>query len=201
MRAFAFLCLLAAAVATGLGCDKSSRIDLQLTTRPTIAQEECQAGDQIDFIECMDRQASCTFAQAVRAVAMFINGSDVGSTFEERYDYLLERGVVRPAWQIEADQWIDRGTLSFMLYKTIELKGGINMCLFASWGLGDRRFAYRELRYRDLVQAGVDYHYISGPELITTLGKVDQFMRQTGRYAPEETVELGEKPHPTQTAP
>lgn len=68
------------------------------------------------------------------------------------------------------------------------------MVLFGSWGLGERRYAYRELLYRNLVQEGVDYGYVSGPELIATLGKVDNFMLETGRYTPENEVQLGEKP-------
>jgi len=191
-RIYLLTVLLAASL---IGCTRRTELAGQLADKPAApAEEKCLKAGEMDFLDCMAEQPKCTFAQAVRAVVILMNGSDVGTSHEQRCEYLLERGVIRSAWKISPDRWIDRGTLAFMFYKAIGLKGGVNMIVFGSWGLGDRRFAYRELVYRNLMERGVDYNYVSGPELVTALGKVDWYMQDTGRYTPAEKIELGEKP-------
>ena len=189
--------LTSAVVLSLVGCSQSARLGHMASTSPAPEDEACLQAETLDFIDCMAGQPHCTFAQAVRGVAMSIHGTDPAKTFEGQYQFLLERGVVNPGWELGAGQQIDRGTLSYMLYKAMGLKGGVNMLVFGSWGLGDRRFAYRELLYRKLVEGDVDYALVSGPELISTLGKVDDFMSRSGRYAPGEKVQLGEKPKMT----
>lgn len=152
-----------------------------------------QAADPMDFFDGMVRKAKCSVADAVRAVVLLEHGEDVGTGFEDRYDFLVERDIVRPAWRLKADQWIDRGTLAFMLLRVARVPGGVNMSVFGSWGLGDRRYAYREMLYNDLMPPGCDYNYVSGPELITTLGKVDNYMAR-GKNSPAEETDLGNEP-------
>ncbi len=149
--------------------------------------------DEMDFLDYMVRKPKCTVADAVRGVCLLSKGSDVGKTYAECYQYLRERKAVRDAWKLEPDQWIDRGTLAFMLLRTANLGGGVNMRIFASWGLGDRRFAYREMCYRALMPDGVSYQVVSGPEFVTTLGKVDRFMMKRGEYSASKEAELGNK--------
>ena len=173
---------------------ESSETDVIETYKIDIDKDDCRnVEDELDFIDCMVRQAKCTVADAVRAVCMLEAGEDIGKNYRERYEYLKERGIVRDAWHLKPDQWIDRGTLAYMLLKAAHIKGGINMFLFASWGLGDRRYAYREMLYRDLMEEGVSYNYVSGPELITAIGNVDRYMEQAGEYSPQEKLELGNR--------
>jgi len=158
-----------------------------------LAQDKAFGANEMDFLDYMVRRPKCTFAHAVKAVTIFLDGAQGAATYEQQYQFLVDRHVVRPQWNMLPLQWVDRGTIAYMLYQAMDLTGGVNMTLFGSWGLGDRRFAYREMRYRKLVEAGVDYNYVSGPELVTLLGKVDSYMRDTGRYGAEDKVKLGEK--------
>ncbi len=155
--------------------------------------KDCQGLDELDFLDCMVRKPKCTVADAVRAVCILNVGGDVGKNYHQRYEYLKERGIVRDSWKLRPNQWIDRGTLAYMLLKTAGIKGGVNMFLFASVGLGDRRYAYREMLYRELMEDGVAYNYVSGPELVTTVGKVDRYMQDTGKYSPSQEVQLGNR--------
>ncbi len=189
------------------GCfDK--RTDINTTTQPAkadfsssesgagenIIAKDCQhVADELDFIDCMVHKPKCTVADAVRAVCMLEAGEDVGTNYQQRYEYLRERGIIRDSWHLVAEQWIDRGTLAYMLLKAAGIKGGINMFLFASWGLGDRRYAYREMLYHELMEEGVSYNYVSGPELITAIGNVDRYMQMIGKYSPQEEITLGNR--------
>jgi hypothetical protein len=167
------------------------------STQPAMTQPvdvDCQSVDEMDFLECMTRKTRCSFADAVRAVGLLMNGSDVGKTYEERYQYLLKIGVVREAWRLKPDQWVDRGTIAYMLLKAGKIQGGINLAIFGSLGFGDRHYAYREMLYHNLMEGGCDYQYISGPELVTAAGNVDRFGQEYGDYSATHETALGEKP-------
>ncbi|MFA5864885.1 MAG: hypothetical protein WC975_09380 [Phycisphaerae bacterium] len=161
-------------------------------TTVEIKEQDCQTVDEMDFLDCMVKKTKCSVADAVRAVGILTAGSDVGKDYDARYQYLVEHDIVRPNWNLEPDQWIDRGTLAYMLIKAANIKGGVNMLLFGSNGLGDRRYAYREMMYRELMPGGVDYNYVSGPELVTTVGKVDRYIQERQKDSPEKETQLGE---------
>jgi hypothetical protein len=170
---------------------ESPTVTAQDLVEKAVASDPCLAmADDMDFFDCMANKPKCTFADAVRAVSSFIAGEPVADNLAGQYEWLLQRDVVRTRWHVALDDWVDRGTLSFMLYRAMRLRGGVNMAIFGENGLGDRRYAYHELRYRKLLGPGANYRYVSGPEMITLLGKVDEQMRETGRYAGEATLEL-----------
>ncbi len=182
------------------GCpEKKAKINVTSTQEAATTQAseaDCQAVDEMDFLDCMVKKTKCTVADAARAACMLATGGDVGKTYADRYQYLLEHKMVRPEWKIRPEQWIDRGTLAYMFLKAGKITSGVNMLLFGSWGLGDRRYAYREMRYYELMDEGVDYCYVSGPELVTALGKVDRFCQDRGKFSPNEEVSLGQSTRP-----
>jgi len=166
-----------------------------VTTQPVATQParvDCQTVDPMDFLDCMVRKTKCTVADACRAVCLLAAGEDVGKNYDDRYQYLVDHGMIRENWKLQPDQWIDRGTLAYMFLQAAKMKGGVNMHIFGSWGLGDRRYAYREMLYYDLMQAGVDYCYVSGPELVTAMGKVDNFIQEHEQNSPAEATDLGD---------
>jgi hypothetical protein len=167
----------------------------QEATATAPAEPDCQVVDEMDFLDCMVKKIKCTVADAARATCMLATGGDIGKNYPDRYQYMLDCGLVRKEWKLQPDQWIDRGTLAYMFLKAAGMKGGINMHLFGSWGLGDRRYAYREMRYYELMDEGVDYCCVSGPELVTALGKVDRFCQDRGKYSPTEETNLGQSTH------
>ncbi len=199
------------AIMAGCSENKRAEIDSHATTQPkiktaqlsatantpesdNIITKDCQnVEDELDFIDCMVHKPKCTVADAVRAICMLESGGDIGQNYQQRYEYLKQRGIIRDNWHLKPEQWIDRGTLAYMLLKTAKIKGGINIFLFASWGLGDRRYAYREMLYHELMEEGVSYNYVSGPELITAVGNVDRYMQSTGEYSPPEEIKLGNR--------
>jgi len=169
------------------GCQQQGQIAISKadTDRSEVAYE--------DFFDRLVRQPKCSVADACRGVAILIAGKDIPGPYQARYDYLLQQGIVRSAWNLHEDQWIDRGTLAYMLCKAIKMPRSLNMLLFGSWGLGDRRYAYRQMLYYDMMQKGVDYSYVSGPELVTAVGMADGYMEEHGQYIPKQKVELGQK--------
>jgi len=186
------LILVVFAMAGCAGKQVAWRVTTTRDAATTQAAEDCQTVDDMDFLDCMVKKTKCTVADGVRAVCILVNDGDVGKSYEERYQFLVDRGMVRENWKLEPEGWIDRGTLSYMLLKAAGMKGGVNMRLFGSWGLGDRRYAYREMLYYELMPEGVDYCYVSGPEMVTSIGNVNRFMQEHAENSPEESTDLGE---------
>jgi hypothetical protein len=147
----------------------------------------------MDFLECMTHKTRCTAADAVRAVGLMMNGSDAGKNYDERYQFLLKNGIVRESWHLKPDQWIDRGTLAYMLLKAGKINSGLNCAISNSLGFGERRYAYREMLYHNLMEEGCDYQYVSGPELVTTTGKVDRYIQEGGAYSANQETDLGQR--------
>src|SRR5262249_10543908 len=102
-----------------------------------------------------------TVDEAYRAMLILMDGEDTRKTFEERQTKLEERGVARRAWNLHPENVIDIGSVSFMVCKICKIRGGVDMNTIALLGIGDRRYATRELIYRDMVEDVVDYSYVT----------------------------------------
>jgi hypothetical protein len=169
------LCVLAIILASG--CSQ--------LTRP----EQAEQGERVDagsFLhEQLETDAVVTVSEAYRAMVMLADGEDRYSSFAEREEALLSQGMVRPQWKLERDNAIDRGSVAYMVCQIIKIRGGVNREVFGRLGLGDRRYAVRELVYRDLMEPGADYRFIRGGELVDLIAKADQYMAEHGQYSQE----------------
>ncbi|MFO0973998.1 MAG: hypothetical protein U1A27_11250 [Phycisphaerae bacterium] len=139
-----------------------------------------------------------TVAEAYRAMLILADGQDTCKTFEERKARLESRGIARAAWRLEPDQVLDRGSLAYMVMRICTIKGGVNSITLGALGLGDRRYALRELVYRDMLADGVDYEVIRGGELVAVMGKADRYMQQEHVYD-TTPMQLPPEPKPGET--
>jgi len=123
-----------------------------------------------------------TVDEAYRAMLILADGADESPSFEERRRTLETRGIARPAWRLKGENVIDAGSVAYMVCRICKVRGGINYNLFGSLGLGDRRYAMRELLYLDMLDDAVDYQYMTGPALVALMGKADELMEKKGLY-------------------
>ena len=123
-----------------------------------------------------------TVDEGYRAMLILADGHDGGKTFEERRQKLEDRGIARAAWQLKPDHVLDAGSISYMVMKICQVRGGVNCNLMGSWGLGDRRYAMRELVYRGMLDDSVDYQAMTGGKLIALMAKADELMEKKGLY-------------------
>jgi hypothetical protein len=110
------------------------------------------------------------------------DGQDGSKNFDERKEKLESRGIARAAWNLQPDNVVDAGSVSFMVCQICKIRGGINANLFGSWGLGDRRYALRELVYREMITEGVDYEYMTGAALYGVMRDADELMAKRKLY-------------------
>lgn len=123
-----------------------------------------------------------TVDEAFRSILILADGEDTSKTFDERRQKLESRGIVRPQWKLQSDDVVDAGSTAYMICKVCHISGGVDMHLFGSWGLGDRRYALRELIYREMINESVDYQYMTGPAFFALIRKADEVMEKSGLY-------------------
>ncbi|MFQ5429942.1 MAG: hypothetical protein ACE5E1_06490 [Phycisphaerae bacterium] len=125
-----------------------------------------------------------TVDEAYRAMLILADGEDTAEGFAQRREVLESRGIAKRAWDLRPDHVIDAGSVAYMVCRICRIGGGVNMRLFGRLGLGDRRYALRELAYRKMVDEAVDYQYMTGPALFALMRKADALMEKKGLYEP-----------------
>ncbi len=130
-----------------------------------------------------------TVEEAYRAMLILADGEDSSTSFEQRRQQLESRGILRPEWNLQPQNVIDVGSVAYMICRVCQIRGGVNFRLFGSWGLGDRRYALRELLYREMIDGTVDYQHMTGAAMITVMAKADELMEKKGLYY-SETIDL-----------
>ncbi len=123
-----------------------------------------------------------TVDEACRAMLILADGEDTSRTFEERKRKLESRGILRAEWGLQPEHVIDAGSLSYMVCQICRIRGGVNLNVFGRLGLGDRRYALRELMYHGLLDDRVDYQYMTGAAVVSVLAKADALMEKRGLY-------------------
>ncbi|GMU23290.1 MAG: hypothetical protein AMXMBFR13_33710 [Phycisphaerae bacterium] len=161
-------------------------------TRPE-RLEQVDRGEQVSadlFLhEHLQMQPMVTVGEAYRAMVLLAEGEDAYDSFEAREVALEERQIVRPQWELKRAEPVDKGTVAYMVMRILKLRGGVNMLLFGNLGLGDRRYALRELAYQGLMEATPTYRFITGGELVNLMLKADRYMADHGMY-PSQSVSI-----------
>lgn len=130
-----------------------------------------------------------TVNEAYRAMLILADGEDACRTFDERREKLESRGIAKAEWNLQPENVIDTGSVAYMVCRICQIRGGVCANLFGSWGLGDRRYALRELVYREMIDESVDYQYVTGPCLLALMAHADELMEKKGLYE-TETIDL-----------
>lgn len=162
-----------------------------------------------EFIHYLATVPIVTADEAYRAMLILADGQDTTKSFDERRAALQERGIARAEWNHVAGNVIDRGAVAAMVCKICKLPGGVNLIVFGGAGLGDRRYATRELIYREMMSNGPDYSPITGGELVAVVTRADDLMATRGLYEGQKlempteeefTAQIGTTP-PAASAP
>ncbi|HUU85928.1 MAG TPA: hypothetical protein VM243_20715 [Phycisphaerae bacterium] len=136
--------------------------------------------------------------EGCRAILLVTDGKEQYTTHDERYAELLRRGFARRAWRLRPGDMLDKGTLAYLACKVCNLPGGVNTLLFGRWGLGDRRYALKEVAAEGIMSYDVSYRVVRGGELLTTLTKIDAYLAEHQRY--EWDRQEPDSPHDLPTA-
>jgi len=138
--------------------------------------------DDDAFQSYLAQAGMVTVDEAYRAMVILADGKDGSKDFEERRKKLESRGIANPLWNLKPQNVIDSGAIAFMICRICKISGGVDMVVLGSWGLGDRRYAMRELIYREMIEDSVDYQYMTGAKLVGLMSKADTIMAKKNLY-------------------
>ena len=103
-------------------------------------------------------------------------------SFEELAAHLQALSVINPKWTYAPDQHLRRDVLAYMSASYMGVRPGL---LTGVLGM-TRRYAHREMLYRQVIAPGAPGTFVSGSELLSVAGRV---ARRTG---PDRNVKLTE---------
>jgi hypothetical protein len=140
--------------------------------------------DSAGYLDRLSSQNTVSENDAMRGVLLMLDGKDDARSFDERRQRLLERGVVSGKWTFQKDRPITRGKFAYMIYKAIQLPGGLILAV----GGPNQRYCLRELTYHQFMAQGFIYAPVTGMEYVGVLTRADTYHR-TGKLPEEVALE------------
>ena len=134
------------------------------------------------FLHYLATVPVASVAEGYRAILLVADGEENWTTHEQRRAELTRRGLVREAWRLEPNDMLDKGTLAYMTSGVCRLPEGLNTLLLGSWGLGDRRYALKQVAAAGIMDYDVPYRVLRGGEVLGILAKVDAYMAEHEIY-------------------
>jgi hypothetical protein len=140
---------------------------------PLLAWQETKKAEQepekkesrTAYLRRMFATDRCTFGDGVRFVAGLAAGEHVEGDHATILAGLVGKDIVPKDWKLAEGSKLTKGTLGFLLCKTLGIKGGVTMRLTGT----SRRYALRECVFLGIMTAGSTDEYVSGRELIDTM--------------------------------
>lgn len=129
-----------------------------------------------------------TAEPAYRVVYALQHGEAFTGDFDALRAALVSDGIIASSWPHAPDQYVNRGTIAYMVCKACEIRTGLNWVLT---GLG--RYAWRELQYRGIAGPGGELGLMRGGELTGLILRAEDYRRSL-LDTKEASVELGSPP-------
>ena len=136
---------------------------------PSAEQAESVAGAGKDGAELayeLSQKKWCSNDEACSMVLHLAAGGDECASFEQRLEKLKGQELLPDGWELAADEPVTKGTLAYMLCQALKIDGGLLMHIVPG-----RRYAYREMVYREIMSKGSEYEPLTGPEAVGIIGR------------------------------
>jgi hypothetical protein len=121
-------------------------------------------------------KGNATYYDAYRMMAVLESGQDTPDVkFDELKKGLKELKIVPADWDAKKEtEFVNRGELAYMLFKSLEMKGGLTVRIFGV----SCRYAFRECVDKKLIVEGFSGQLISGEELISILAEAEKYQQK-----------------------
>ncbi len=126
------------------------------------ANQEPAKESRTAYLRRLYAKDRASYVDACRAILGVVKDEHSDAAFADLQKDLLARGIVLAEWELTEDSPLTKGTLSYMTFRALDLKGGLTIRLF---GLS-RRYALRECYQLALITRGSVDEYVTGRELI-----------------------------------
>jgi len=121
-------------------------------------------------------KGNATYYDAYRMMAILESGQDTPDVkFDDLKKGLTKLGIIPEDWDTKKEtEFVNRGELSYMLFKALEMKGGLTVRIFGV----SCRYAFRECVDKKLIVEGYASQLLSGEELISILAEAEKYQQK-----------------------
>ena len=141
--------------------------------------------DRIYFAELMTRKISFRY-DASKIFVLLMGVENQYIDMNSQIIFLKEKNFLPK--KLEADfsprEPLRKGLFAYMLYKALEVEGGITLSLF---GISER-YALKELVYQGILASGNENDILTGEELVSTTMRAADFISKKNLSKREETI-------------
>lgn len=131
------------------------------------------ADSQMAFWHTLADRRVTSNDEALHAMLLFLDGQDEADDYDGRVALLQSRQLLAGDFQRPADEAVRRGDVASMVARILKIKGGLTMRLVGP----TPRYALRELQYRRVFPPGSVRQTLSGSELLSVIGKMEDYQR------------------------
>ena len=134
-------------------------------------KEEPKKESRTAYIRRIFEKDRCSFADVCRIVLSLSKGEHVDAAYADVRKDLVTREILVDGWETAESDPATKGMLSYMLCKSLGIRGGLTTTVFGM----SRRYAFRECVYLGLLSGRSDMEYVTGRELIDALANSDVY--------------------------
>ncbi len=141
---------------------------------------------QLDFWHGLPGESAVSNDEAFHGVLLMFDGHDDTLSYDKRVEILKEREWLTSGFAEAGDIAMSRGTLSYILVRAMDVKGGVMMFLTSR----NHRYSTLELQRLGVMPPGSELMVIDGLDYVGTMSKAQDFMVVKGMREAEEQREL-----------
>ena len=121
-------------------------------------------------------KGNATYYDAYRMMAILESGQDTpDANYDELKKGLAELKIIPKDWESKKEsEFVNRGELAYMLFKSLEMKGGLTVKILGV----SCRYAFRECVDKKLIVEGFAGQLLSGEELISILAEAEKYQQK-----------------------
>lgn len=149
---------------------------LSLALLVLLSASSLRAQDTKLIRELVDKPVA-TVEDGLRMALLLTQGVGATEPFEEVAAKLRGSGLIRDKWLEKPEQPLRKGQLAYIIVKACGIKGGLTMRLT---GVSER-YALRECIFLNLLVRGSTGNYVSGLELLGSIGRAEKYLEEHPR--------------------
>ena len=127
---------------------------------------------QLDFWHDLPGRSAVSNDEGFHGIILLFEGIDTTSNYDERTQHLKEIGWLQDDFDEPADLAMQRGTLSRLLAKAMDIKGGVMMRITNT----APRYAYKELVYLGVMPDGSELMVVDGLDYLGVISRAQDYM-------------------------
>jgi hypothetical protein len=132
---------------------------------------------QTELVRDLAEKPVATVEDGLRMALLLTQGVGAGEPLADVATKLRGSGLVRDAWLEKPGDPLRKGQLAHIIIRACGIKGGLTMRLT---GVSER-YALRECIFLNLVVRGSTGNYVSGLELLGSVGRAEKYLEEHPR--------------------